>query len=225
MKKLFDVILNLIGAATTLAITTVVIIIIAIALLVTKPWAEDVETLPPEATQTIEAETFNLTFGEVESELKAAGDLITSEYAYTNCVEDEDFKNLFGIKVPFTTDEVVFTYDGVIHFGLEMDKINGSVDNENKVITLKLPAIQIKSHDVDEKSYVFKYEKNSIFNAIDIEETIEKLGELEAKKEASVMADQQIMSGVKEDTEECITKFLSKTSLAKEYDVKFEWAE
>ena len=122
----------------------------------------------------------------VESSLKEAKELTTLKYHYKNIASFENSQEFQGFKLPFTTKSFLYTYEGVIHAGVDLDKAKIDVNNEYKTISVSLPKSKILSHDIDEKSVMFYDEKNSIFNPLDLEDysNFRKEEEATVEKEA-----------------------------------------
>ena len=119
----------------------------------------------------------------VESSIKEAKELTTLKYHYKNIASFENSQEFQGFKLPFTTKRFLYTYSGVIHAGVDLDKAKVDVNNEDKTVSVTLPKSKILSHDIDEKSVMFYDEKNSIFNPLELEDYSNFRKEEEAKVE------------------------------------------
>merc|ERR1712232_604284 len=111
------------------------------------------------------------------------GELTTLKYHYKNVASFENSQQLQGMTIPFTTKSFLYTYEGEIHAGVDLDEAKVKVDNQAKKITISLPETKVLSHDIDEDSVMFYDEKNSIFNPLELEDYSNFRKEEEAKVE------------------------------------------
>lgn len=95
-------------------------------------------------------------------------ELTTLKYYYTNMGQFENQNTFYGYKVPFTSKKFIVSYDGVIHAGVDLEKMD--VKLKGKSIEIKIPAAKILSHEIYEDSLKVFDERESIFNRIDIED-------------------------------------------------------
>ncbi|MBR0138525.1 MAG: DUF4230 domain-containing protein [Erysipelotrichaceae bacterium] len=102
----------------------------------------------------------------IEGELSEIAELASAEYYYTNMAKYENYSEIYGVKVPFTTTRFIIAYDGVIKAGIKMDKIRIEVLDKQIIITL--PEAEILSHEIDFDSLAITDETYSIFNHLEI---------------------------------------------------------
>ena len=95
-------------------------------------------------------------------------ELTSLKYYYTNMGQFENQNTFYGYKVPFTSKKFIVSYDGVIHAGVDLEKME--VKLKDKSIEIKIPASKILSHEIYEDSLKVFDERESIFNKIDIED-------------------------------------------------------
>lgn len=152
-----------------------------------------------------------------------AQELVSSKYYYTNASDIENYKTLFDKRVPLTTDHIVFTYDGVIMAGVDLDDIVfKEIDNENKKIYIVMPQPKIISHDIDHSSFKFYDVKNSIFTSVSPEEITTKYDELKKLQENKLLGNKDFWDSVADNAEMVVERFIKASDEAKEYDVIFE---
>lgn len=188
---------------------------------ITKPW-EKIERIITMADITIVEDNYMLTISTVEKIIKPASDLITSKYIYKDADTYENYKQLFGEKVPFTTDTVVFTYKGTVSVGIDLSEVKYVIDNEKETISIKLPEIRIKSNEIDDSSFEYPFEANSIFNTTGMSDYTELLATLKEKKEEEVKSDTEFMDTARQNTENVLKEFLTASDVTKDYTVIFE---
>lgn len=106
----------------------------------------------------------------VTEKLQEVAELSTVEYDYSNAVNLKDNKKLFNnLRIPFTSKEIVMTYDGKIKMGingknLKVKDINKSISGEVESIAISIPKIGITSHEIDRNTVDFPVEESPIFN-------------------------------------------------------------
>lgn len=143
----------------------------------------------------------------VESSLKEAKELTTLKYHYKNIASFENSQEFQGFKLPFTTKRFLYTYAGVIHAGVDLDKAKVDVNNEDKTVSVTLPKSKILSHDIDEKSVMFYDEKNSIFNPLELEDYSNFRKEEEAKVEKEAV-DKGLLTEADEQSKKAVEDIL-----------------
>lgn len=174
---------------------------------------ETIETTNPHEIITVQT---------VRSILQPAASLITSYYYYTDASTAKYSKDLFGLELPFTTNEIVFTYDGVIGLGVEMSEINYEIDEETKTITVELPDIGVLTNNIDFSSFEVPYEKKSIFNDSDFEKYSEMINELKIHEKEKVLSNTELLKNVEENTKSVLRNFLTAAKATSSYEVRFK---
>ena len=102
------------------------------------------------------------------SRLRSVQELVTVSYYYTNMGRFENQVDFYGWKVPFTTKSFIVSYDGVIKAGVDLDRLQVTVGDEE--ITVTLPESRIISHEIPEDSLEVFDESDNLFNHITIED-------------------------------------------------------
>ena len=144
----------------------------------------------------------------VESSIKEAKELTTLKYHYKNIASFENSQEFQGFKLPFTTKRFLYTYAGVIHAGVDLDKVKVDVNNEDKIVSVTLPKSKILSHDIDENSVMFYDEKNSIFNPLELEDYSNFRKEEEAKVEKEAI-DKGLLDEAYEQSKKAVEDILN----------------
>lgn len=160
----------------------------------------------------------------VESSLKEAKELTTLKYNYKNVASYENSQEFHGITLPFTTKKFLYTYQGEINAGVDLDKARVDVNEDSKIISVTLPQASILSHDIDENSVMVYDEKNSIFNPLKLEDYSDFRKEEEAKVEKEAI-DKGLLEEAKEKSEKAVKEILEiNPIISKEYtiNIKFE---
>ncbi|MBM0046940.1 DUF4230 domain-containing protein [Anaerococcus sp. mt242] len=143
----------------------------------------------------------------VESALKEAKELTTLKYHYKNIASFENSQQFHGMTIPFTTKRFLYTYEGEIHAGVDLDQAKVNINQEAKSISVTLPKTKILSHDIDEDSVMFYDEKNSIFNPLELEDYSNFRKEEEAKVEKKAI-DKGLLKEAKDQTLKAVKEIL-----------------
>ena len=174
------------------------------------------------ATELAEAEAkVVITEEQVRTFIEPAAELVTQNYRYTSADTYKKYLDIDGWTVPFTTDQTVFTYDGVIKAGIDFKAIGIKVDNDAQVITVELPEPYIISHEIDENSFQVYDVKNSVFTETAIDEYTSLIAELKQKREDAYNAEPENRENVISGAQTVIEGLLNAEGLLKEYNVVF----
>ena len=156
--------------------------------------------------------------------LSSASDLVSLKYYYTNVATLTNYKELFGNKVPFTTDEILFTYEGTVCAGIDLSEVQFEIDNDKKRVDIALPAAEVISHELDTSSFEYYNVKNSVFTSISPEELTVKVDELKAEQEAELQ-DGDFYTEVAENAQTVIEELLTNAAVTEGYSFHFSSAE
>lgn len=158
--------------------------------------ADQPVSVEPQATELPGVtETRTVTRQEVEVALAQAADLTTYTGTYTVEVTTENAKRLLGLKVPFSTNAISLTCDGVVKVGFDIREVQVAVDNDARVIYLDLPETRVLDNYVIWDSVVCA-EHHAFFNRIEFDQyqtlisEVEQLG-LDQVKAAGIFRDAQ----------------------------------
>jgi hypothetical protein len=170
------------------------------------------EPLPPDADA-------------VRALLQPAEPLLKMTYCYTDSDSYETHNEMFGKKVPFTTETVILTYDGTICMGIDPDAIVYTVDPAQKQITAALPQPELLSHDLDEDSIQYYDVRSSIFRSTSIADYTALIRNVKQKICDKVVKDRGFDRLTVENAETVIRSWLSGFDATKEYTVVFSVSE
>ena len=138
----------------------------------------------------------------LQNQIANIKELGTVTYEYTELGQYESSKDFYGTKIPFTTSKFIITYDGTIKAGIDMNAAKVEIDEITKKIVVTVPAAKILSHEIHEDSVKVFDEKNSIFNALTVEDY------------AGFYADQKIEVEAKAKTQGLLSQARTQAKLA-----------
>ena len=131
---------------------------------------------------------------------------------------------MFGIEVPGTRSNYVYSYDGEIKAGLNFEEVRVNVNELTRVITVRLPEIRILNVEIKEDSFRLYNDGTNLFTSLKMEDVNESLAEL--KRNARETAIQNgILKNARENAETLIKSFLASTMDLNVYTVRFEAEE
>ena len=153
--------------------------------------------------------------------LLPASDLVSTKYTYTDVGIYENSKKAFGVKIPLTTDKVIFTYSGIVSAGINLSDVTFDINDLSKSITITIPPPQFMSHEMDESSFKFYDAKNSIFTETKLEDYTALMGELKSQKEEQLKNDGEFFPSVSENAKNVITDLLKIAESTSDYKINF----
>ena len=153
--------------------------------------------------------------------LRNIGEMATQAGYFTSVQTIRKSRDVFGIEVPGTQSNYVYSYDGDIKAGLNFEDIDVQVNELTRVITVKLPEIRILSVEIQEDSFRLYNDGNNLFTSLKMEDVNESLAEL--KKNARETAVQNgILENARTNAETLIRSFLASTVDLSVYTLRFE---
>lgn len=179
-------------------------------------------------TQVIEVEPgFKVNSTTLREVIAPASKLISYEYFYTDADQYEKSQPLFktNIKVPFTTNQTVFTYSGTISAGIELSKVVFDVDNDAKTIRVLLPEPEILAHQLDMGSLQFYDIKKSVFTRVDFGDYAEMQAALMEKQEIKLGQNEKFWENLKTNTQTLIHNLITASGKIDEYSITYEWPD
>lgn len=151
--------------------------------------------------------------------IQDASELVCMKYSYTDYEEIENHKELFDLKVPFTTEKVVVLYDGIIKSGIDISELKYYIDNENDKVTILLPEPKIISHELDTENFEFFDVKKSAFTEISPEEFTDNLQLMKEKAEDKFAENEEYLDGITNNAKNIIENLLTLSGVIEDYEL------
>jgi hypothetical protein len=159
-----------------------------------------------------------------EMGLRNIGEMATQAGYFTSVQTIEKSRDVFGIEVPGTRSNYVYSYDGDIKAGLDFQEVRVDVNELTRVITVHLPEIRILSVEIQEDSFRLYNDGTNLFTSLKMEDVNESLTEL--KQNARETAIQNgILENARDNAETLIRSFLGSAMDLSAYTVRFEAEE
>ena len=167
-----------------------------------------------------EEETFSLET--VQDGLKAMGELITEEYAFTEVITYSNLKPFLGIDLPGTETNYIASYDGVIRAGIDFAAVTvtQAQRDDGEHLTVTLPKAEIQSTEIDPDSFILYSEKTGLGNPLSASDFNQSLTELEhdAQKHA---VDKGVLTRADEQAKLLIERFIQSVLVEETYTLDF----
>ncbi|MDD6512257.1 DUF4230 domain-containing protein [Sharpea azabuensis] len=129
-------------------------------------------------------------------------ELATEQYEYTIADKYENTQELFGIKIPFTTESFVIKFSGTIKAGVNLEK--AKVTASGKHVTVTLPKVTTLSHTTSKVTYLDRHA--NILNPSNPKSSTELVDKLKEKEEKRAIkkglytkAEKKLESAITED--------------------------
>ena len=149
------------------------------------------------------------------------GQMVTQAAYCTEMNVTKDSRKLFGMTIPFTQSEYIYSYDGIVKAGLDFSQIEVAVNDEAKIATVKLPEIKVLDVTIDNDSLKIYDESQSIFTPLHIEDLNNAQIELKAKAKETAL-ENDLIGQAAQNAKTIISGFLSGTLDLKDYTIEFE---
>ena len=157
----------------------------------------------------------------IQDGLRDMGFLVTEEYYFTEVISYSSVKKLFKtITLGITESSYLASYDGIISAGLDFEKISVEKDDENKVITIRLPKSEVKYMEIDTDSFVLYSEKEGLGNKITLNDYNDSLIELE-KNAKNKAVDRGLLKRADENAKLVISNFVKSLVDTSDYTVRY----
>lgn len=104
----------------------------------------------------------------IMNRIENLSELALVKYNYTGVIGFNEYLKLLDMNVPFTKKYFLLKYSGYVKAGLELDKVQISVDKD--YIELRLPEAKIFDTVIDEKSIHVYNQSGNVFNPLKVED-------------------------------------------------------
>lgn len=147
------------------------------------------------------------------------GELATQTVYCTELNVTNKSRELFGVTIPFTQSEYIYSYDIVIKAGFDFEEIKW---NENGTsIEVILPEAKVLSSEIILDSFKVYHENESIFTKITMMENNEAMKELKQKAEEDAITN-GLLDHARTNVETILTSFFGNKYDLEEYEITFK---
>ncbi len=166
-----------------------------------------------------------LTVATLKDAMTGASELVTAKYYYTDIGSYENTKTFFqsDIPIPFSTDQTVYSFSGVIAAGIQLGSLDFEVNNEEKTIKVHFPQPEILSHELDEDSFESYEVKNSVFTTTKLKDFVGLQDGLKKKQEEKLSANEDFWDTARNNAESIVDDMIRKTADVDEYVIRYDW--
>ena len=133
----------------------------------------------------------------------------------------EKHRELFGLRVPFSTDETFLAFSCEIGIGFDLTEMDIAVDNYRESITLALPKPQIVYNQIDMNSVYIKTIHDSWLISTEDQELMDVMAKFQNSREEEYLSDGSVYCRAEFHAERILSEYLSKSAVTQDYTVRF----
>ncbi|MHA6554719.1 DUF4230 domain-containing protein [Corynebacterium pyruviciproducens] len=158
---------------------------------------------------------------------KDIAELSVEEYDFTNVARREDpGKVLAGWGVPFTGNNIMFTYDGKVKAGIkDASQITAEVNDATHKVTVTSPKVEITESKIDPATITVYDQSMNPFNQVKVQETMEFVAQ-EEQAARDKATENGLLDRAEKRTEELLTahtEALLKGTGQEGYTIEVKW--
>lgn len=162
-----------------------------------------------------------ITRNELDKQISALSELVTTKYFYRNATQKDDDKTwLWGWTMPFSATSLLATYDGTITASIDLKEVRFSVNQQTKTITVTMPKSKIYDHNIPQETINVLSVKDNLFNKVTFND-YNKFISAEKNVMEQVAIEQGLLTQADEDAKEIIEAFLRTVPGIDAYMIKF----
>ena len=152
--------------------------------------------------------------------LKDIGELATQAGYFTSVQTINKSRNIFGIEIPGTQSNYIYSFDGTIKAGVDFQDIKLEVDDLRHVIKVTFPEFKILSTEIKDDSFVLYNDGANPFTSLKVEDV--QKGNAALKENARQTAiDNGILNNARTNAEVLVKGFLASMYDLTVYTVEF----
>lgn len=148
------------------------------------------------------------------------GELVTQSAYATNMKMLDKSKEVFGISIPFTQTKYIYSYDFIIKAGVNFSEIEYKVDEEKKLISVKIPEVKVLSNEIQLDSFKVYHEEESMFTPISLSQNNFSMLELQNEAEKTAV-NNGLLKNAEENAEIILKSFFAQKYNLNEYSIQF----
>lgn len=180
--------------------------------------------IPVEVPVEIEVKK-TITSDMIKSSLRDISELATAEFTYTQVEKFESKKTINeSFTIPFSKSTMIFSYDGIIKYGIDISEIEVEKDDEKQMVVVTIPHSKILSSELDLNSFELYDEKEGLFNSISAADVNASQVELKQKAEEKALA-RGILEEADKNAKKLIEDFLKNAFDLEEYKITVNFKE
>ena len=162
------------------------------------------------------------------SAISSVCELATLKCYYHNVAKTETkASGIFGKWLKTGYKKIWTEYDGIIEYGVDINKVTVSEPSKNGVVTITIPDAQVLSVDVDEDSISTPLTDKGFLTSISTEEKVETLNKAQSDMEEKAEKDNETLMRAKERAKTLLEEYIKNIgeSISEEYTVEWKDAE
>lgn len=152
--------------------------------------------------------------------LKDIGELATQAGYFTSVQTINKSRNIFGIQIPGTQSNYIYSFDGTIKAGIDFQDIRIDVDDQQHIIRVTFPEFRILSTEIQDDSFILYNDGANPFTSLKVQDV--QTGNAALKESARETAIKNgILDNARSNAEVLMRGFLAGTYDLTVYTVEF----
>jgi hypothetical protein len=152
--------------------------------------------------------------------LKNIGELATQAGYFTSVQTINKSRNIFGIQIPGTQSNYIYSFDGTIKAGIDFQDIKIETDDLRHIIRVTFPEFKILSTEIKDDSFVLYNDGANLFTSLKVQDV--QTGNAALKESARETAIRNgILDNARSNAEVLIRGFLAGSYDLTSYTVEF----
>ena len=155
--------------------------------------------------------------------LENVGELVTQTAHLTVVADTKVHREFFQLfEIPFTESRQIFSYDIDVDASVDFSRITYQIDNEKKVVKVKLPHAKIYKTTLDLDSLEVYLDSESLFSRIDLKKHNEAQKEMTRQGEEDAIKN-GILTLADTNAQKLIDSLIRSDSIMKNYNIIYEY--
>lgn len=162
------------------------------------------------------------------SGIKSICELATLKCYYHNVAKTEhDASGIFGKILKTGYKKIWIEYDGIVEYGIDINKVTVSEPDKDNVVKITIPEAQVLSANIDEDSISTPLTDKGFLTSISTEEKVETLNKTQSDMKGKAEKDNEMLIRAKERAKTLLEEYIKNVgeSIGEDYTVEWKDAE
>ena len=162
------------------------------------------------------------------SAISSVCELATLKCYYHNVAKTEhDASGIFGKILKTGYKKIWIEYDGIVEYGIDINKVTVSEPDKDNVVKITIPEAQVLSANIDEDSISTPLTDKGFLTSISTEEKVETLNKTQSDMKGKAEKDNEMLIRAKERAKTLLEEYIKNVgeSIGEDYTVEWKDAE
>ena len=140
---------------------------------------------------------------------------------------EHDASGIFGKILKTGYKKIWIEYDGIVEYGIDINKVTVSEPDKDNVVKITIPEAQVLSVNVDEDSISTPLTDKGFLTSISTEEKVETLNKTQSDMKGKAEKDNEMLIRAKERAKTLLEEYIKNVgeSIGEDYTVEWKDAE